>query len=347
MVINKTYFDTLPDGRAVDLYTLTNAAGVRVGILSYGGIVAFWQVPDGSGKLVDVMLGFDSSAAYEARGTYFGALVGRCANRIGGASFTLGGQQYALAANSGRNHLHGGPTGFHNQIWDAEIRGDQLVLSLTSPDGHEGYPGTMRVSVTHTLSDDGTLRWDYSAAADRDTLCNLTNHAYFNLSGHDSGSILGHQMQIHADAFTATDEELIPTGELIPVEGTPMDFKNPTVIGARIEQDYAPLRLAGGYDHNYCLTGRTGVMREAARAYSPDTGLSLMLSTTLPGVQLYTGNFLDGKPGKSSAVYGKNSGFCLETQMFPDAIHHGNFESAVLPAGEKWSHSTSVKIGIL
>ena len=258
----------------------------------------------------------------------------------------MNGSEYMLYCNNNGNHLHGGRFGFDSMVWQPEISNDKLILSLTSPDGQEGYPGTLDVSVTHSLSDDGVFTWEYRAKSDKDTLCNLTNHTYFNLSGHNSGSVLNQMIQIESDAFTESDSELIPTGNILPVDGTPMDFSTPHAIGERISSDYAALNLAGGYDHNYAIRGNTGTLRKAAFAYDLQSGISLNLSTTLPGVQFYTGNFITEVLGKEKAVYRKNSGFCLETQFFPDAINHPNFEQPILKANETFSHTTSLKFSV-
>ena len=346
MSIEKSLFGKTSDGREVDLYTLANSSGMQVGILSYGGIIAFLKVPDKNGRLLDITLGFDSLADYENSDTYFGALIGRFANRIGKGRFSLEGREYTLACNNNGNHLHGGDVGFNSRIWSADIKGNKLVLSLFSPDGEEGYPGNLLVSVAHSLDEDGTFRWEYHAKTDKTTICNLTNHAYFNLSGHDSGSVYGQYVQINSDEFVETDSELIPTGRMLAVEGTPMDFRQPRAIGERINADYAPLTLAGGYDHCYAVRGATGSLRDAVSGYDNKSGISFELKTTMPGVQLYTGNFLNGVKGKNSAIYQKGSGFCLETEYFPDSVNHKNFEQPVFRAGEEFYHVTTIKFGV-
>ncbi len=344
--IVKNVFGKTSEGEQVDLYTLSNPMGIEIGILTYGGIIQFLKVPDKSGKLVDIVLGFDDMAGYENSSPYFGALIGRCANRICKGRFSLNGKEYSLACNDKGNHLHGGIKGFDKKVWSAEVKGGSLILSLTSPDGEEGYPGNLEVSVVHSLSDDGTFTWEYFARSDADTLCNLTNHTYFNLAGHDSGTILNQMVQLESDFFTETDDKLIPTGRIFPVEGTPMDFKTPHAIGERINADYLPLKLAGGYDHNFSVRGKTGVLRDAAFCYDEESGISIKVKTTLPGLQLYTGNFLDDVKGKGGAVYPKNGAFCLETQYYPDAANHPHFEQPLLKAGEEYHHITSVKFGV-
>ncbi|MDD3693078.1 MAG: galactose mutarotase [Oscillospiraceae bacterium] len=344
MDIVKKPFGKTSDGKSVDLFILSNA-DIQIGILSLGGIINFLKVPDKNGHPVDIVLGYDTVEEYERNSGHFGAIIGRCANRIAKGRFVLGGREYNLYCNNNGNHLHGGRIGFDSMVWQPQVSNDKLILSLTSPDGQEGYPGTLNVSVTHSLSDDGVFTWDCCAKSDKDTLCNLTNHTYFNLSGHNSGSVLNQMLQIESDAFTESDSELIPTGSILPVDGTPMDFRTAHAIGERINSDYTALNLAGGYDHNYAIRGKTGTLRKAAFAYDTQSGISISLSTTLPGVQFYTGNFITEVGGKENAVYRKNSGFCLETQFFPDAINHPNFEQPILKAGDTYRHTTSLKFG--
>lgn len=330
----------MPDGTPVEALTLRDG-GCSCEIITYGGAVRTLTVPGRDGP-VDVALGFDTLEDYRVQRSYLGALVGRYANRIGGAAFRLEGTPYPLAANEGANHLHGGTAGFDKQVWTAEeLTENSLLLSLFSPDGQEGYPGDLRVRVRYTLRD-GALSLDYEARADQTTLCNLANHTYFNLSGHDSGPVAGQLIRIAAQRYTPTDAALIPTGELAPVEGTPMDLRRFQPIGARQDEDFAQLRIAGGYDHNWVLDGWDGSLRTAAQAWSPYTGILMEVLTTLPGIQFYAGNGMDGCPaGKGGAPYGRRWGFCLETQFFPDSPHHPNFPSAVLAAGETW-HSRTV-----
>lgn len=343
MSITKSSFGKTSDGQAVDLYTLSNSSGMQVGILNYGGIINFLKVPDRHGRFLDIILGYDDVSGYENNAGYLGALIGRCANRIAKGRFKLDGKEYHLYRNDTDNHLHGGKAGFNSKIWDAAILGEKLVLSLLSPDGDEGYDGALSVRVTHTLSDDGTFTWDYFAETDRKTVCNLTNHAYFNLSGHNGGTVLDQYLQIESDAFTESDDQLIPTGAVLLVDGTPMDFRRPHKIGERINADYIPLKLAGGYDHNYAVRGTTGILRDAASGFDENSGISFKLRTTTPGIQLYTGNFLSGLKGKDGAIYRRNCGFCLETQYFPDAVNHPSFEQPVLDKGETYRHITEMK----
>ena len=336
MHMNKTPFGRMPDGRPVSAYLLT-AGSLSCRILTYGGAVQSLTVPDRAGRAVDVVLGFDTLEDYLRQDKYMGALVGRYANRIGGSSFTLKGAEYPLPANDGPNHLHGGVLGFDKQLWTVEAASDcSLTLSLTSPDGQEGYPGTMTVRASYTLQN-GALTLDLQAQSDRDTLCNLTGHTYWNLSGHQSGPVLGQSIQLFADRYTPSGPDSIPTGEIAPVAGSPMDLRVPQPIGAHIGDSFPQLLQAKGYDHNWAVNGWDGSLRPAARAWSPDTGILLELSATLPGLQLYTGNFLSGCPaGKGGAPYADRWGFALEPQYFPDSPHHPGFPSPVLPAGEEY-----------
>lgn len=333
-------FGAMPDGKPVELITLEHG-DLSCNIITYGGTLQSLKVPDKTGKPVDVLLGFDALADYMDQDKFLGALVGRYANRIGGARFTLNGKEYTLLKNDGKNHLHGGGKGFDKQLWTAESQtADALTLTLSSPDGQEGYPGDLKVRVTYRLTDTD-LEISYEASCGSDTVCNLTNHAYFNLSGHAAGLITNHSMRINARTYTPTDSGSIPTGEIAPVAGTPMDFLDPHRIGERIDSGFEQLALAGGYDHNYVIDGPAGQLNHAATAHSPDTGVTMEVLTTMPGIQFYSGNYLDGCPaGKGGAVYGKRCGFCLETQYFPDSPNKPGFPSAVLRKGEKGSWKT-------
>lgn len=337
---NRTAFGRMPDGAQVDKLTLRDGA-LSCEIITYGGAVRSLIVPDRDGNPVDVALGFDTLEDYRAQTKYIGALVGRYANRIGGAKFTLNGVEYPLYKNDGENSLHGGLVGFDKQVWTVEALTDNSVtLSLTSPDGQEGYPGTLSVRVTYTLADGG-LAIDYWAKSDKDTVCNLTNHSYFNLSGHDSGSVESQDIRLYASRYTPTVPGSIPTGEIAPVDGTFMDLRRTQPIGACIDEDFEQLTIAGGYDHNWVIDGWDGTLRSAAWAWSPDTCIVLECFTTLPGVQFYAGNYLDGCPaGKGGAPYAKRWGFCLETQFFPDSPNNPNFPSCVLKAGEEHRSKT-------
>ena len=338
-------FGTMPDGTQVEEITL-RSGGLTAGILTYGGAVRTLTVPGRSGAAVDVALGFDSLEDYRRQDKYLGALVGRVANRIGGARFSLGGREYPLAANNGENHIHGGLAGFDRQVWQVEEAGaDRLVLSLFSPDGQEGYPGDLSVRVAYTLSPEG-LSIAYWARSSRDTLCNLTNHSYFNLLGHAHGSLEGQRIQMWADAITETDGDSVPTGTLLPVEGTPFDLRDPVEFLHGLSLEHPQLTLGNGYDHNFVLSRQThSPMRLAAKAAGG--GMSLECWTTQPGIQLYTANYLDGTPGKGGAFYGPRSAFCLETQAWPDAVHHPAFPPILLRAGERYHHVTTYRAAIL
>lgn len=334
-----TVFGTMPDGAPVEEITLVSG-GLSCDMITYGGAIRALTVPGRAGEPVDVALGFDNLEDYLRHDKFLGALVGRYANRIGGSRFQLNGREYTLPANDGVNHLHGGQ-GFDKQVWKVEERSDNSVtLSLFSPDGQEGYPGNLSVRVTYTLDGEG-LTLDYRAACDQDTVCALTNHAYFNLSGHDSGEILDHRVQIFAQRYTPADEGSIPTGELATVEGTPMDFRQPVQVGERIDGGFPQLVQAGGYDHNWVVDGQPGILRPVGVVYAPDTGIKMEVDSTLPGVQFYTGNHLDGCPaGKGGAPYGRRWGLCLETQHFPDAPNKPQFPSPVLRTGEEYHQVT-------
>lgn len=347
---NRTVFGQMPDGTGVELLTLRDGA-CACEIITCGGAVRSLTVPDKNGAPVDVALGFDALEDYRTQTKYLGALVGRYANRIGGARFTLNGKEYTLAKNSGENSLHGGAVGFNAKVWTVEaLTENAAVLSLFSPDGEEGYPGDLTVRVTYTLSD-GALSIEYWAKSGADTVCNLTNHTYFNLSGHGSGSMEGQFIKLNASRYTPTVPGSIPTGEIAPVDGTPMDLRTLQPIGEHISDPFEQLTLAGGYDHNWAIdgwdgTGRQAALLPAARAWSPDTGILMEVLTTLPGIQFYAGNFLGGCPtGKGGAVYANRYGFCLETQYFPDSPNHPNFPSAVLRAGEEYHSKTVYRFG--
>ncbi|MDX1428860.1 MAG: aldose epimerase family protein [Rhodothermales bacterium] len=349
--VEKRPFGEMPDGEVVDLYVLTNANGVEVRAITYGGIITSLRVPDGEGMFDDIVLGYDSLDGYVDAHPYFGAIVGRYANRIAGATFTLDGRAYALAANNGPNALHGGIKGFDKVVWAAEPFEDDegvgLVLRYTSRDGEEGYPGTLNATVTYTLTEANELIVDFYAVTDKPTPVNLTQHSYFNLAGDGSGDVLAHELMLNADHFTPVDSTLIPTGEISPVEGTPVDFTSPTTIGERIDAGDDQLRIAGGYDHNFVLNGRPGEMRLAARVYEPTTGRVMKVATTEPGLQLYTGNFLDGTIiGKQGRVYGHRNGFCLETQHFPDSPNQPAFPSTILRPGQEYRSRTSYAFSV-
>jgi aldose 1-epimerase len=343
--VTKQAFGKTADGRDIQLYTLTNKNGMTVAITNYGGIVQSIKTPDRNGKLDDIVLGFDTVDGYLKEHPYFGALIGRYGNRIAKATFTLNGQAYKLAANDGPNHLHGGIKGFDKQLWNARESADpasqRLELTYVSKDGEEGYPGTLSTTVVYTLTDENELRIVYTATTDKDTVLNLTNHSYFNLAGQGSGDILGHEIMIAADRFTPVDATLIPTGELKPVEGTPFDFRKPGVIGARINDKDEQIARGRGYDHNFVLNRTGSDLALAARVTEPKSGRVMEVLTTQPGVQFYTGNFLDGTlTGKAGKVYQQRYGFCLETQHFPDSPNQPQFPSTVLKPGEQYRYTT-------
>jgi aldose 1-epimerase len=345
MSIKKEPFGTMPDGTPVELYTLTNAHGLQVKITTYGGAVVSLLVPDRDGKLDDVALGFETLEEYVEKSPYFGCIAGRYANRIAKGRFTLNGVEYTLAQNDGDNHLHGGVKGFDKVVWNAQEKSDEdgtgLTLTHLSRDGEEGYPGNLAVEVTYTLTNNDELRIDYRATTDRDTVVNLTNHTYFNLADGGAGDILGHELMIDADRFTPVDATQIPTGELRSVASTPMDFRHTTAIGARIGQDDEQLCFGLGYDHNWVLNSSDGTLALAARVQEPTTGRVMEVYTTEPGIQFYSGNFLDGTiAGKGGKVYHKRHGLCLETQHFPDSPNQPGFPSTVLRPAEMYQTTT-------
>ncbi|HEV2488461.1 MAG TPA: aldose epimerase family protein [Candidatus Acidoferrales bacterium] len=347
--IKKLPFGKAADGADVNLYVLTNKRGVEVAITTYGGRVVSLKVPDRNGKIGDVVLGYDNLDGYLKDTAYFGAIAGRYANRIAHGKFELNGKTYTLPQNDGQNSLHGGFQGFDKRVWTAKEvstpEAEALELTYLSKDGEEGYPGNLTAVVTYTLTESNELRIDYRATSDKDTIINLTNHSYFNLAGEGTGNILDEELKINADKFTPIDATFIPTGELRSVAGTPFDFRKPTAIGARIGQDDEQLKLGKGYDHNFVLNrrGKTGLVL-AAQVYDKKSGRELEVWTTQPGVQFYSGNFLDGSiHGKGGVAYGHRYGFCLETQHFPDSPNHANFPSAVLKAGAHYHETTVFK----
>jgi aldose 1-epimerase len=324
------------------VFELASPSGVRVELIELGASISRIQAPGREGALADVALGFEAAEAYVANPAFLGCAVGRVANRIAGARFELDGKTYTLAANDGPNHLHGGPGGFGRRQWRGEAtpsaEGAAVRFSHTSPDGEEGYPGTLEASVSYTLDPEGALRIDYRATTDAATPINLTNHSYFNLAGAGSGSILDHVLELRASRYTPFDATLIPTGALAPVAGTPLDFSSPTAIGSRIHQ----LRNGGptGYDHNFALDPGGGSLELAARVHEPSSGRALEVLTTEPGVQLYTGNFMDGTLRGRGGAYARHAGLCLETQHFPDSINQPEFPSVVLRPGETFRSTT-------
>ena len=333
----------------VDLFTLRNSHGVEASITTYGGRLVTLKTPDRNGRFEDIVLGFDSLDGYLQKNPFFGALVGRYANRIANARFQLDGKTYELARNNGENAIHGGLKGFDKVLWKAVEHSDSggVTLSYFSKDGEEGYPGNLHVDVTYALTEVNELRLDYSATTDKHTVLNLTNHSYFDLLGQAEGKILGHIVTIHADRFTPINKNLIPTGELKSVAGTPFDFRRPTPIGDRIGQDDEQLKLAIGYDHNYVLNQNGGKPSLAARVVEPSLGRVLEVLTTQPGVQFYTGNHLDGSvKGKGGVTYGFRFGFCFETQHFPDSPNQPQFPSTELKPGEQFRQTTVFRFSV-
>lgn len=342
MEVPKKEFGQLPDGQHVDLYILTNANGLKARVMNYGATLVSLEVPDREGSFADITLGFDSLEGYLSASPYFGSTVGRYANRIAKGKFTLDGVEYTLAQNNGENHLHGGIQGFDKVIWDAEpFRMEEAVgvkFVYLSKDGEEGYPGNLTSSVTYMLTDRDELRISYEAETDKPTPVNLTHHSYFNLEGQGSGDILGHELMLNADKYTPVDQGLIPTGKIRSVADSPMDFTTPHTIGERIDQ------VEGGYDHNFVLRGGGGTLVLAAKVYEPRSGRILEVHTTEPGIQFYSGNFLDGSiTGKSGKVYHKHYGFCLEPQHFPDSPNKPNFPSTILHPDDRYMSLTVFK----
>lgn len=330
----RTPFGTL-EGRPISLVTLSDGA-MSVELLPYGAAIRSIRVPDRDGKIVDVCLGYDTADEYARHDACLGGTIGRCANRIGGAEFTIDGVTYPLTANEGKNQLHGGLVGFHKKWWSDTIEGNRAVFTLDSPDGEEGYPGNLHVEVTYTLSG-GVLTVDFSARSDRDTVVNLTNHAYFNLAGHDAGRVDDHRLTVRADTYTPAGSDNVPTGVIAPVEGTPLDLRHGAWVGETADDPF--FAATRGFDHNLVLTGGG----EAAELWCPRTGIGMALSTTLPGVQVYSAGFLTERSGKGGAVYGQRHAVCLEPQFFPDAVHHKNFPSPILRAGQEYRQTISYR----
>jgi len=336
--ITKVSFGKTADGASVDIYTLTNRGGMEARITNYGAIVVSLTAPDRDHKFADVVLGFNDLESYLKGHPYFGAIVGRYGNRIAKGRFTLNGVEYKLAVNNGENHLHGGIKGFDKVVWTAKSMrtkvGPAVSLTYLSKDGEEGYPGNLTVKVVYTLTNNNELRIDYTESTDKDTVANVTHHSYFNLAGEGNGDILNHQVTLKANRFIPTDAGSIPTGELRNVQGTPFSFLKPTAIGERINQADQQLEFGKGYDHTWVVNGRAGTLRQAASVYESTTGRVMDVWTTEPGVQFYTGNFLDGTlTGKSSKLYPHRSGFCLETQHYPDSPNQRKFPTTTLRKG--------------
>lgn len=340
-------FGTTRDGRAVDACTLTNAQGMSVTILARGGAIQSILIPQETGEPVDVVLGFDSVAGYEQAEGYIGAVVGRHANRLGGAFIEIDGARYPVTANEGENQLHGGAFGFDQKLFDMvfeEEMDSTVTLTCVSEDGEEGFPGRLELTVIYALSDDNALSITYDAISDKDTVCNITNHSYFNLNG--AGSVRGHLLQLVAKQFTEADSAMLPTGRILPVAGTPMDFTKAKPLGQEIDADYEPLRLACGYDHNFVLDKAPGALAAVAQLEGDETGIRMICATSCPGLQVYTGNFLKAQPsGKYGRAYQKNDAVCLETQYFPNSMNCPGFEKPILRAGDLYSETTIYQFG--
>lgn len=354
MSIEKSFFGTTKSGVKADIFTITNKNGAQLKVTNYGGTLVSIIVPGKNGKLNDVILGYDDLKSYENADFYFGALVGRHANRIKNAEFTLNGKLYKVTKNSGKHQLHGGFKGFNSKVWDAEIVNksgkEALKLTYTSVDGEEGFPGTLNVSAVYSLTDDNAVEVDYNAVSDKDTIVNLTHHTYFNLGGHASGNIMNEKVMLNADKFTPIDKDIIPTGEIRDVEGTFMDFRKLTTVGDRIKhlKEDEQLTLANGFDQNWVIKRENGErLAKAAEMYDENTGIDMEVYTTMPGVQFYTGNFLNGSfPGKGGAIYNQRAGLCFEPQYFPNALECKNFEPPILKKGDEYNHTMIYKFSV-
>ena len=333
-------------GDAALLYTFTNKNGMMIGVTDLGATLHAVLVPDRDGSLCDVVLGYDTAEQYEEGATFFGATVGRSANRIGGASFVLNGKKYNLDKNDGENNLHSGLDFYSFRVWKVkEQTENSITFALHSPDGDQNYPGELGIEVTYTLTDDNEIKIQYHGVPTKDTIINMTNHSYFNLNGHKSGDVLNHTLWLNADAFTPADAASIPTGEIRSVEGTPMDFRIDKTIGKDIEADYEPLVFGKGYDHNWVLKNE-GEFDKVAEVAGDESGIHMSVLTDLPGVQIYTANFLDGVKGRDGAVYEMRDAICLETQYYPDAIHHENFPGPICKKGEKYDTRTAYRFRV-
>lgn len=348
MSISKMVYGETKDGEKVYCYTLENSKGMKAEIINFGAILTSLLVPDSEGKFDDIVLGYDTLEGYFENPAFLGSTIGRYANRIKNAAFELGGVEYALTKSEGENQLHGGITGFHKVLWEVAAVNDKespsIELTYLSKDGEEGYPGNLKVRVIYTVTENNELKIDYDAVSDKDTVINLTNHSYFNLAGHASGSVLDHKVMINADRFTVIDSNSIPTGELRYVKGTPMDFTKPAKLSEGIHEDYEQLIVAKGYDHNWCLNANGNLLEKSAEVTEENTGRIMEVYTTMPGVQLYSGNYLDGSIiGKDKTVYNKRNALCLETQFYPNSMNMTSFPSPVFGAGQQYKHTTIYK----
>jgi len=350
MAVEVSSFGTYPDGREVKLYTITNSKGVKAAVTNLGAALVQLIVPDKAGKPVDVVLGFDKAEDYlgencEGNGSFFGVVVGPSANRIAGASFTVDGETYSLDVNDNDNNLHSHKSkGWHKRLWEAKVDGDNSVtFFIAEEDGCLGFPGKKALSVTYSLDEENALGLSYQGSSDKKTILNPTNHTYFNLEGHDSGRIEEHELWIGASNYTPGNAKLIPTGEIVPVAGTPMDFTTAKKVGLEIEADFEQLTNAGGYDHNWVIDGWDGSLRHFATLKAPVSGITMEAYTTLPGVQFYAGNFVEEQTGKGGATYDFRGGLCLETQYFPDSVHNANFPDCIFGAGKDYASVTVYK----
>ena len=341
MGVVKEKFGTARNGKEVYAFTISNANGVQAKIINFGAILVSLLVPDKDGKLEDVVLGYDSLEEYYGNGSFFGATIGPSANRIGGASFEIDGKTYQIDVNDGPNNLHSHmENGYHKQVWDAVEGDNSVTLTLEGKDGEMGFPGNKKITMVYSLSEDNALKLAYHVSADADTIVNLTNHTYFNLAGHKAGKIEDHLLQLHAGNYTPVVPGAIPTGEIQPVAGTPMDFTKMKPIGQDINADFEQLKLTLGYDHNFVIDGADGSLKEIAVAEDPKSGRKMKVFTTLPGVQFYAGNCIGEDIGKDNTPYGPRKGFCLETQYYPDNIHHPNFPQSVFGLGRDYDSVT-------
>lgn len=343
MSITTRSFGTTKDGAEVTLYTITNNNGMSFSAIDYGANLVSLLVPDKNGVLEDIVLGFDDVAGYEVNGCFFGAFIGRHGNRIGKAKFELNGKMYELEKNDGENNLHGGTPGYHQVMYQAVTTDNSITFTRVSPDGEQGYPGNLDISLTYTLTDANELKLDYVTKSDQDTLCNLTNHSYFNLKGHKGGEITDHIVTIKANGFTGTSDDLIPDGTIVDVTDTPMDFRKPRRIADEIDSSYDPIVLAGGYDHNFVLDKPEGTYAKVAEVTEETSGRRMEVYTDLPGMQLYSGNFIVKENGKEGHIYTKRTGLCFETQYFPNSINVPTFTPCILRAGDSFRSTTMYK----
>lgn len=341
ITVETRFFGKAAGGEDIVLYTLRNEKGMSASVMNLGAVLVELKVPDQDDKAEDIVLGFDSGEKYYKNPSFFGAVIGPNANRVGGAAFTLDGVEYRLAVNDNENNLHSDyEQGYHVRLWDAEVLECGVAFSIEDADGNMGFPGNKKLQVTYTLDEENGLTLHYHGSSDKRTILNPTNHSYFNLEGHDAGKIEGHTLRINADYYTPVVAGAIPTGEIASVKGTPMDFTEERVVGDRIDADMEQLKLTGGYDHNWVISGADGGLRHVATVKAPASGRVMKVYTTLPGIQFYAGNFIDEQTGKGGAVYSKRHGLCLETQYYPDTIHHDNFPSCVFGEGKDYDSVT-------